>query len=184
MSQRTVYCDRCGEPKTPSEGFGHDCEAKSVPMVKVEHGFHEDEATGDRYDDLAANVAALADDLAATRPGPTLSGEKEFGEYIESQLRALLGGDTTALDARLAEEREGLQNAIDAMVGEMHDLLNDCDQTNDPNAGVRVWAVREVLARYRVTTEQTDDTDWAQVAHNQQEMDEDAARIARAGGTP
>jgi hypothetical protein len=141
--------------------------------------------TGDRYDDLAANVAALADDWRCNcDPSPEGVHWEGCSVWFGDHLRALLGGDTSALDARLAEEREGLQNAIDAMVGEMHDLLNDCDQTNDPNAGVRVWAVREVLARYRVTTEQTDDTDWAQVAHNQQEMDEDAMRIARAGGTP
>ena len=77
---------------------------------------------------------------------------------------------------------DGVQNAIDAMVGELHDLLDDCDQVNDPNAAVRVWAVRQTIARYRVTTEQIDDTDWAQVARDQRDMDEDTARIERAAG--
>lgn len=59
---------------------------------------------------------------------------------------------------------QGLQNAIDAMVGELHELLDDCSQGGDREGAVYVWAVREVLNRYKVTTEQTDGTDWAAIA--------------------
>jgi hypothetical protein len=85
-----------------------------------------------------------------------------------------------------ALSHEGLQNAVDAMVGELHELLDDCAQGGDETGAVYVWAVRELLGRYRVTTEQLDHTDWAAVARDQQEMD-DTTRYsipARAGGTP
>jgi hypothetical protein len=55
--------------------------------------------TGDRYDDLAANVAALADRYQ--RHGRDGAGAEWF--TVARELRALLGGDTTALDARLAD---------------------------------------------------------------------------------
>lgn len=78
---------------------------------------------------------------------------------------------TAVAPGLVARATEPLQAEVDAMVGELHELLDDCAQTGDNDAAVRVWAVREVLARYRVTTEQVDGTDWAAVARARQEMD-------------
>jgi hypothetical protein len=56
--------------------------------------------TGDRYDDLAATVAALAEQGERDGRGNSLD--------LSRQLRALLGGDTSALDAiREAVYHEG-----------------------------------------------------------------------------
>lgn len=78
-------------------------------------------------------------------------------------------GDIQFFAARLLQvlreqATEGHQMMVDAMVQELHEVLDDADQSSDPNAAVRVWAIRDVLKRWRVTTEQMDDTDWAAVA--------------------
>lgn len=82
----------------------------------------------------------------------------------------------------MSAECEGLQNAIDAMVMELHELLDDCAQGGDQTGAVYVWAVREVLNRYKVTTEQTDGTDWAEVAR--ESPDFWAAAADPTDGTP
>lgn len=130
----------------------------------------EQRASDERWvQGLLDAVREVADDMHDPLRGKSMSGGQ-----VQDALWAIL---TTADPVSLADVRDddhGLQDAIDAMVGELHELLDDCSQTGDQNAAVKVAAVRETLARYRVTTEQVDDTDWAEVARAQQEMDTEA----------
>jgi hypothetical protein len=96
MSQRTVYCDRCGEPKTPSEGFGHDCEAKSVPMVKVEHGCHEDEAT--------AVPSAITEALSPARLGGIIQRHVSVPKAVRDQIAAALSAALAPVVAQHVED--------------------------------------------------------------------------------